>query len=231
MIIMAMISRFAQALLCVRVSRIALTFGSGLAAFVPINAQPVIAQNTPVHAAAVSTALRPGDGLRVRIFREPELSGEFVVDERGVVVLPKIGEWAVTGVPADSLRPRLLDAYKKYLTTDAIEITPFRRIAVTGSVLRPGLYPIDPSLSIGDAIILAGGVAPNGKRGVVELRVSGAEVGTAVASEQRVWDSGAGGVQQLFVPQQSWLRRNLLATVSVVVSIVTATALLITTTR
>ncbi|MEO7520657.1 MAG: polysaccharide biosynthesis/export family protein [Gemmatimonas sp.] len=228
---MAMTLRFAKTGSCVRAYRIALCVASAVAAFVPVNAQPALAQDTPVRAAAASSALRPGDGLRVRIFREPELSGEFVVDERGIVVLPKIGEWAVNGIAAESLRPRLLEAYKKYLTTDAIEITPFRRIAVTGSVLKPGLYPIDPSMSIGDAVILAGGVAPNGKRSVVELRVSGAESGTRVASEQRVWDSGAGGVQQLYVPQQSWVRRNLLATVSAALSILTATVLLINTTR
>ncbi len=172
------------------------------------------AQDSPVIAQA-ARALRPGDGLRVRIFREPELSGEFVVDERGIVVLPKIGEWSANGIPADSVRPSLLAMYRKYLMTDAIEITPFRRVAVTGAVLKPGLYPIDPSMSVGDAIILAGGVSPQGKRNVVELRLSGAELGTTLSSEQRLWESGAGGIRQLYVPQRSWFARNLLTTVSV----------------
>ncbi len=169
---------------------------------------------------AAMSALRPGDGLRVRIFREPELSGEFLVDERGVIVLPKLGEWNSGGVPADSVRGQLLAAYRKYLTTDAIEITPFRRVAVTGSVLKPGLYPIDPSMSIGDAIILAGGVSPVGKRDIVELRLAGAQTGAPVASEQRLWDSGAGGVRQIFVPQLGWFSRNRANFVPVALSVI-----------
>ena len=32
--------------------------------------------------------LRPGDVIRLDIWREPDLSGEFLVDEAGVVVFP-----------------------------------------------------------------------------------------------------------------------------------------------
>lgn len=206
-----------------------------LAALVPVQPTPLYAQSasqtvsqvSAVDVPAASRALRPGDGLRVRIFREPELSGEFLVDERGIVVLPKLGEWNMSGVSADSVRPRLLTAYKKYLTTDAIEITPFRRVAVTGAVLKPGLYPIDPSMSVGDAIILAGGVAPHGKRNAIELRLASAESGVMIAGERRLWDSGAGGIRQLYVPEQSWIRRNMLTTVSLTLSLVTAAAVLL----
>lgn len=177
------------------------------------------------------SALRPGDGLRIRIFREPELSGEFVVDERGIVVLPKLGEWKATGVPADSVRPQLVAAYKKYLTTDAIEITPFRRVAITGAVLKPGLYPIDPSMSVGEAIVLAGGVAPGGRRDKVELRRAGAREGAPLPSESRLWDTDANGVEQVYVPPQSWIRRNLTTTVTVGVSLITAITLLSSTSR
>jgi polysaccharide export outer membrane protein len=189
------------------------------------------ATEAPTAAVAAARALRPGDGFRVRIFREPDLSGEFVVDDRGIVVLPKIGEWPVAGVPADSVRPRLLAAYKRYLTTDAIEITPFRRVAVTGAVLKPGLYPIDPSMSVADAIILAGGVAPNGKRDAAELRLAGGGAGTPVSGERRLWESGAGGTVQLHVPQRSWMSRNIVQTISLTLSVVTAATFLINVTR
>lgn len=193
------------------------------------SATQTVSQVSAADIPAASRALRPGDGLRVRIFREPELSGEFLVDERGIVVLPKLGEWNMSGVSADSVRPKLLTAYRKYLTTDAIEITPFRRVAVTGAVLKPGLYPIDPSMSVGDAIILAGGVAPHGKRNTIELRLASAESGVTIAGERRLWESGAGGIRQLYVPEQSWIRRNMLTTVSLTLSLVTAAAVLLRT--
>ncbi len=161
--------------------------------------------------------LGPGDGLRLRIYREPDLSGEYVVDERGVVVIPKIGEWRVTGIPADSVRGAVRAALRQFLATESIEITPFRRVAITGAVLKPGLYPVDPSMSVADALILAGGVAPIGKERVVELRVAGARVGKEISAETRVWDTGAGGTRQLHVPLKAWPRRNgtLLATMTI----------------
>jgi protein involved in polysaccharide export with SLBB domain len=168
------------------------------------------------------TTLGPGDGLRLRIYREPDLSGEYVVDERGVVVLPKIGEFTVTGIPADSVRGAIRAALGQFLATASIEITPFRRVAVTGAVQRPGLYPVDPSMSVADALILAGGVAPNGKERVVELRLAGASTGTQLPAETRVWESGAGGPRQLHVPQKPWAQRNGPLLVSLAISSITA---------
>ncbi len=166
--------------------------------------------------------LGPGDGLRLRIYREPDLSGEYVVDERGVVVLPKIGEWRVTGIPADSVRGAIRAALRQFLATESIEITPFRRVAVTGAVLKPGLYPVDPSMSVADALILAGGVSPTGKERVVELRTAGAQNGRKISAEMRVWDTGAGGTQQLHVPQKPWAQRNGTLLVSLTISAITA---------
>jgi protein involved in polysaccharide export with SLBB domain len=175
--------------------------------------------------------LGPGDGLRLRIYREPDLSGEYVVDERGVVVLPKIGEWRVTGIPADSVRGAIRTALRQFLATESIEITPFRRVAVTGAVLKPGLYPVDPSMSVADALILAGGVAPIGKERVVELRVAGAQAGTRVSAEVRVWDTGAGGTRQLHVPLKPWTQRNGTLLVSLALSTVTAVGWIIQVSR
>jgi protein involved in polysaccharide export with SLBB domain len=171
--------------------------------------------------------LGPGDGIRLRIYREPDLSGEYLVDDRGVVVLPKLGEWKVNGVPADSVRAAVKSAYQKFLATESIEITPLRRVAVTGAVLKPGLYPVDPSMSVADALILAGGVAPTGKERVVELRVAGARTGAEIPAETRVWDTGAGGTSQLFVPQKPWAKRNGTLLASLAISATTAFAILL----
>ena len=150
---------------------------------VPARAQGGDATRTPG-----TLTLQPGDGLKIRIFQEPELSGEFMVNERGNVVLP-------------------------------------------GAVLKPGLYPIDPAMSVGDAIILAGGVAPFGKPNVVEVRLATAKQGVPISSEQRLWESNVGGGRQLHVPTQSWLSRNLATVASVTVSLISATALLINVIR
>ncbi len=39
--------------------------------------------------------IQPGDVIRLRIWREPDMSGEFQVDEGGLVIFPRIGEYRV----------------------------------------------------------------------------------------------------------------------------------------
>ena len=59
-----------------------------------------------VHAQSAPTApsdtsggtLKPGDVVRLKIWREPDLSGDFVVDEHGGVVVPKLGRVPVVGL-------------------------------------------------------------------------------------------------------------------------------------
>ncbi len=208
-------------------TRLAVAFCTWLALGVVL---PHVSHAQPAPSPRVVT-LGAGDGLRLRIYREPDLSGEYVVDERGVVVLPKIGEWRVTGIPADSVRGAIRAALRQFLATESIEITPFRRVAVTGAVLKPGLYPVDPSMSVADALILAGGVAPSGKDRVVELRVAGAQTGSEISAETRVWDTGAGGTRQLHVPQKPWVQRNGTLLVSLALSTVTAVGWLIQISR
>ncbi|HMI57035.1 MAG TPA: polysaccharide biosynthesis/export family protein, partial [Gemmatimonadaceae bacterium] len=45
--------------------------------------------------------LLPGDAISLKIWREPDLSGEFSVDESSVVVLPKVGPLNVRGITSD----------------------------------------------------------------------------------------------------------------------------------
>jgi hypothetical protein len=207
---------------------IVLTLGRLLAAVLllaPVIGAPwrsAVAQTSKTSPFGRVVTLGPGDGLRLRIFREPELSGEYVVDERGVVVLPKLGEWKVTGVHADSVRGAITKALRRFLNTESIEVTPFRRVAVTGAVLKPGLYPVDPAMSVADVIILAGGVMATGKTRVVELRTAGASMGTEIPAETRVWDTGAGGTLQVYVPLRPWAQRNGTLLASLTISAITA---------
>ncbi len=161
-----------------------------------------------IGAQTTADGLRPGDVLRMRIFQEPELSGDFPVNENGVVTLPRLGDLRISEWPADSIRPRLTRSFSEFLRDPVVEITMLRRIAVYGAVMKPGLYPVDPTMTIQDALALAGGAAPDGHRDRVEL-VRGnsrlqTDLSTATRLEQLRLESG----DQLFVPQRSWLSRN-----------------------
>ena len=101
--------------------------------------------------------LRPGDVIRLRVWREPDFSGDFSVDESGVVVLPRLGALNVGREVPESLKATLTSEYRTFLTHSSIEVVFLRRVQITGAVQKPGLYQVDPVMTVGDALALAGG--------------------------------------------------------------------------
>ena len=113
--------------------------------------------------------LRPGDRVRLKVWREPDLSGEFEVDEDGIVVFPKVGRLDVQKISTDSLKALLVARYAESLRSPSVEVTVLRKLNVLGAVKNPGLYYVDPTTTVADALALAGGVTPDGKQNSVEL--------------------------------------------------------------
>lgn len=165
-----------------------------------------VAQGGAVSDSAPS--LRPGDAIRLRIWREPDLSGEFQVDESGVVVLPKLGPKRVTDQHPDALKAWITQSYAAYLKNPSIEVQVLRRIQVLGAVKNPGLYPVDPTLTVADALALAGGVTEDGQSNKIQLRRQGEALSGRLRARQLIGNSPIQSGDQLFVPQRSWLSRN-----------------------
>jgi polysaccharide export outer membrane protein len=169
------------------------------------------AQAAPPQSASVAEfaePLRPGDVVRLRIWREPDMSGEFQVDESGQVTLPLLGPVPVTGMSRDSLRRALLADYAKYLKNPAIEVVLLRRVNVLGAVRNPGLYPIDPTMTVADALALAGGASPEGKKDEVELVRSENRVVLTLDPSATLGNTPIRSGDQLYVPERSWFSRN-----------------------
>jgi protein involved in polysaccharide export with SLBB domain len=152
--------------------------------------------------------LRPGDLVRLRIWREPDLSGDFQVDESGHVVLPKLGPVAVDMMSRDSLRRSLLAAYAAYLRNPSIDVILLRRVNVGGAVKNPGLYPVDPTMTIADALALAGGATGDGRRDRVDLIRGGDKLMVKLDPATRLGATPIRSGDQLYVPLRSWISRN-----------------------
>jgi protein involved in polysaccharide export with SLBB domain len=172
--------------------------------------------------------LRPGDAVRVRIWREPDLSGDFEINESGTVVLPRIGPVLVTGISSDSVRAQLFERFRVLLSHNSIEIALLRRVQILGAVRNPGLYPLDPTMTIGDAVAVAGGATTAGSQKQVQLVRRGERLARKLSYHTRVSDSPIRSGDQIFVPERSWLVRheNLIA-----VAATSAVSLLIARTR
>jgi len=155
-----------------------------------------------------SASLRPGDSLRVRVWREPDLSGVFMVDEHGDLTFPRLGRRSVVNVPIDSIRARVQREYAEFVRDASVEITPLYRVRVNGAVRNPGLFTVDPTMSVGDAIGLAGGVSPEGRSGRVDLVRDGRRIATSISPSSRLVELALRSGDELYVPERAWITRN-----------------------
>jgi polysaccharide export outer membrane protein len=154
------------------------------------------------------SGVRPGDVVQVKVWREQDYSGDFTVDSRGIVTVPLLGQIAVRGRAAEWVSDSLRHAYQAFLKNPSIEITVLRRIAVSGEVAKPGLYPADATITIGDLIALAGGVTSSGNQKRVELLRDGRIIISGLGPGTVLQNSQVQSGDQIFVPQRSWFSRN-----------------------
>ncbi len=152
--------------------------------------------------------LRSGDVVRLNIWREPDMSGEFIVDEAGMVVFPRVGEYRVLDDTPETLKARLLADYQQYLRNPSIEITVLRRVRIVGAVNNPGLHLVDPTVTVADALALAGGATLNGDPNKIRIIREGVEIAVNVRADLRITDSPIRSGDQIYVPERSWVARN-----------------------
>jgi polysaccharide export outer membrane protein len=147
----------------------------------------------------------PGDAIEVHSWREPELSGEYQVDEAGIVILPLLGARDVTGIPLARLKRRTFEEYALQFQNQEVRVALLRRIRVLGWVQQPGLYHVDPTITIEDALALAGGPTLEGRTDQVRLFRAGKDYVVPLnGQETGPFHSG----DQIFVPKRSWLSRH-----------------------
>ena len=134
----------------------------------PMTAQPDVATAQPAADYRVET-LGPGDMVRVSVFRNPDLTTEARVSERGTIMFPLLGEVPVNGLSPSQAGARIGDKLKqgKYVVNPEVTVSLMqansRQVSVLGNVNKPGRYPLDAATGkLTDLLALAGGIAPTG---------------------------------------------------------------------
>lgn len=164
---------------------------------------------TSAQAVSAEVRLRPSDLIRVQLMREPDLSGEFTVDERGFVTLPLIGRQQVAESAWPTLRETLRAAYARELNSpDDVDLTPLRRVFVYGSVNKPGPVLVPVTATFAEAVALAEGAAPEGDLRRIRVLRDGQTVVRRAAVESSVVAAGVQSGDQVFVDRRSWVDRN-----------------------
>jgi protein involved in polysaccharide export with SLBB domain len=169
-----------------------------------VSSQGAQAQGTPWS----EQPLRPGDIIRLRVLREPDMTGEFPINEDGVAVLPRVGRTSVTGESPRQLEARLVREYSRYLQQPAVEVTLLRRVQVLGAVRTPGLHPVDATMSVSDVLALAGGATTQGDPDRIDLIRGGQRIPVRLSVGTRIVDSPIQSGDQIYVPERSWFSRN-----------------------
>jgi len=114
-------------------------------------------------AGADSAFLRPGDLIRLQVFRQPEFSGEFIVSPEGTIQHPLLNTVSVVGVPRSTIRERIRQALSRFEREPNFVFDYLYRVAVGGEVRIPNLYNLTPETTVSQAIAAAGGVGESGR--------------------------------------------------------------------
>lgn len=115
---------------------------------------------SPAFAQQSGYQLGSGDRVRVVIFGENDLSGEFELDAEGAFSMPLVGTvqaWRLTPRQLeDRIARLLLDGYLKNPRVN-VEVLNYRPFYILGEVNAPGGYPYRAGMTILNAAALAGG--------------------------------------------------------------------------
>lgn len=117
-----------------------------------------------------------GDKVRVIVYNEESLSGEFQVGSTGNLALPLIGDVKAIGQTTD----QVAKAYTRLLSDGyvrdpkvSMEVLTYRPFFILGEVKMPGQYPYVNNLTVMNAIASAQGFTPRAEQKYVYIRKSG----------------------------------------------------------
>jgi polysaccharide export outer membrane protein len=129
-------------------------------------------------AAALQTnvyRLKPGDKLKIAVFNEPDLTGEFQVGDGGKIAFPLVGEVQAAGLSVNDFQSGLARQLQQGFVRNprvTVDFINYRPINVIGEVRNAGQYAYRPGLTIQDAIAMAGGYTYRANTRTVYVRRS-----------------------------------------------------------
>lgn len=119
-------------------------------------------------------SIAAGDKLRVTIFDEPTLSGEFEIGLKGDLAFPLIGSLDARGKTSKMIASSIADGLREggYVIAPrvSIEVLQHRPFFILGEVTKPGEYPYVGDLTLEQAVAKAGGFTARADKRRVILR-------------------------------------------------------------
>jgi polysaccharide biosynthesis/export protein len=103
------------------------------------------------------TVLRPGDMVRITVWRKPDLSGDFAVTADSLIGSPFYMDIRVAGIPLPTVAERVRAHVALFESDPRVLVEPLLRFSVSGEVRQPNLYSAGPATTVSQAVMQAGG--------------------------------------------------------------------------
>src|SRR5215469_11731661 len=139
----------------------------------PAEQQKLIAAATEV------PRLLPSEKIRITVFGETSLSGDYQIDPSGFVSLPLAGTIKAAGLTPTEFEGELVKLLGagQYLKNPkvTVSIIEFRPFYILGEVEKPGAYPYVGGINVLSAIAIAGGTTYRASRSTILIQHPGEE--------------------------------------------------------
>jgi protein involved in polysaccharide export with SLBB domain len=149
---------------------------AGLIAGCAANSISEAEQKTLAQAATAPAKLQPGDKIKVTVYGEDKLSGDFQLDQAGQISLPLAGTIKAQGLTQTELEKALAKKFRsEYLKDPKVTVTiaTLQPYYIMGEVEKPGQYAYQSGLNVLTALAIAGGPTYRANRNTVEIQRQG----------------------------------------------------------
>lgn len=124
--------------------------------------------------------LHPADVVAVDVFRVPDLSGQYALNNSGNIIVPLLGEIPAAGMTEAELGRQLEQLYgSRYLEAPSVTVqiaeSVGNRFSVDGAVQTPGVFNAVPGTTLLQSIAMARGLDDSATQRVVILRRIGGD--------------------------------------------------------
>lgn len=134
---------------------------------------PQAAPGAAMDKTASDYRLGSGDKVRVIVFGETELTGEFYVSGSGKIAMPLVGEVNAQGLTTAEFQAAVEQALKQGFLRDpkvSAEVLNYRPFYILGEVNKPGEYPYTNGLTVLNAVATAQGFTYRANNKVVFIK-------------------------------------------------------------
>jgi polysaccharide export outer membrane protein len=108
--------------------------------------------------------IQPGDLLEISVWGEENLEKEVVVQPDGKISFPLAGVLSAAGTTIEAVQARVSERLAQYIPNPVVTVSikeiRGNRVYVLGQVQSPGVFIMNPTLDVIQALALAGGTTP-----------------------------------------------------------------------